>query len=464
MKKLLFLLAFLPLTAWAFQQPAAKNAGSKTGTITLACRLISVPSNADTLRLYEYMGLAKRVVARAVIRPSDSAYVFTLPMSKPRFYGVGFYENNTAKVLLGEEPQLTLWGNVQFLEKSRTSGSPANKKVEEMQKSIAAFQQMSDQAHDVVNLAYNSGGNKTVANEQVNRLTKAKTRYLDSLKTADPLLWRVACLYLIPDFKPDAKGMAGEIEFIGQRFFSNANLTDKVYEEIPDVFNAASAYTVALLNAGATEAQFKEQADVQLNKLVPKSRLHRVALGGVVTGLKALNSKLFPVYATMYLDMYRTNSYGEIGPLEFDVRKSSTFMSGFEAPDLAGMTPDSTTYALSQMRGKIVLVDFWASWCGPCRREMPTVVAAYNKYKGKGFDILGVSLDRDMPAWKNAIKQDGLPWHHISDLQGWQSKHAALYSINSIPATVLVDKEGKIIARNLRGEELGAKLKEIFGE
>ncbi len=95
---------------------------------------------------------------------------------------------------------------------------------------------------------------------------------------------------------------------------------------------------------------------------------------------------------------------------------------------------------------------------------MPTVVAAYNKYKGKGFDILGVSLDRDMPAWKNAIKQDGLPWHHISDLQGWQSKHAALYSINSIPATVLVDKEGKIIARNLRGEDLGAKLKEIFGE
>ncbi|MEO6039479.1 MAG: hypothetical protein ABIQ93_13785, partial [Saprospiraceae bacterium] len=120
MKKIFFLLAFLPLTTWAYQQPVAKDNGKKSGTVTLACRLISVPSNVDTLRLYEYIGLAKRVVARGVIRPSDSAYVFTLPMSKPRFYGVGFYENNTAKVLLGEEPQLTLWANVQFLEKART--------------------------------------------------------------------------------------------------------------------------------------------------------------------------------------------------------------------------------------------------------------------------------------------------------------------------------------------------------
>lgn len=464
MKNLLFFLAFLPLTGWAYQQPAAKNKAPMTGTVTLVCRLVSAPSNADTLRLFEYIGLARRVVARAVVRPADSAYVFTVPMSKPRFYGVGFYENSTARVLLGEEPQVTLWANVQFMDKARTVGSPANKQVEQLQRDVAGFQQMSAQAQEVVNLAYNSGGNKTVAAEQVGRVTKAKARYLDSLKTVNPLLWRVAGLYLTPDFKPDARGMAGKIEFIGQQYFGNADLSDKIYADLPDVFNAAESYSKALLEAGASEAQFKQLVDAQLAKFGPQSRLHRVALGGVLTGLKAANSKLFPAYAALYLDLFRSESYGEIGPLEFDLRKSSTFMAGFEAPDLAGLTPDSTNYSLRQMRGKIVLVDFWASWCGPCRRENPTVVAAYNKYKDKGFDILGVSLDRDAPAWKKAIAQDGLPWHHISDLRGWQSQHAQLYSINSIPATVLVDKEGKIIARNLRGEELGSKLKELFGE
>jgi thiol-disulfide isomerase/thioredoxin len=116
------------------------------------------------------------------------------------------------------------------------------------------------------------------------------------------------------------------------------------------------------------------------------------------------------------------------------------------------------------LRGKVVLIDFWASWCGPCRKENPNVKVNYDKYKSKGFEILGVSLDRDINAWRNAIEQDGLTWHHVSDLKGWQSQHAALYSVTSIPQTVLIDKKGNIIARNIRGEQLGIKLKEIFGE
>jgi len=135
---------------------------------------------------------------------------------------------------------------------------------------------------------------------------------------------------------------------------------------------------------------------------------------------------------------------------------------GTVAPDFTLNTPEGTPLALSSLRGKIVLVDFWASWCKPCRQENPNVVKLYTQYKDKGFDILGVSLDRDKAAWIKAIADDQLAWHHISDLKFWQSEAALKYGVQSIPFTLLLDKEGKIIAKNLRGEELANKLAELL--
>ncbi|OWY24015.1 AhpC/TSA family protein [Sphingobacteriales bacterium UPWRP_1] len=137
---------------------------------------------------------------------------------------------------------------------------------------------------------------------------------------------------------------------------------------------------------------------------------------------------------------------------------------GKDAPDIKLQTPDGKEKSLSELRGKIVLIDFWASWCGPCRRENPTVVAAYKKYNPKGFDIYSVSLDQNKEKWIEAIKKDGLEWNsHVSDLAGWNSQAAALYGVRSIPAAFLIDKEGKIVAKNLRGPALEAKLAELLG-
>jgi peroxiredoxin len=136
---------------------------------------------------------------------------------------------------------------------------------------------------------------------------------------------------------------------------------------------------------------------------------------------------------------------------------------GAMAPEINLPNPDGESIALSSLRGKYVLVDFWAAWCKPCRQENPNVVASYNRYKDKGFEILGVSLDRTKDAWLKAIEDDGLTWKHVSDLKYFNSEAAATYQINAIPATYLIGPDGKIVAKNLRGESLERKLEEIFG-
>lgn len=141
---------------------------------------------------------------------------------------------------------------------------------------------------------------------------------------------------------------------------------------------------------------------------------------------------------------------------------------GDRAPELIGKSFTGETYKLSETKGQLVLLDFWAAWCGPCRRENPIIVDAYQKYKdkkfenGKGFTVFSVSLDRTEDAWKKGVETDKLEWpYHISDLKGWYSKHGAIYGVRQIPANYLIDGEGNIIAKGLRGPNLAATLEKL---
>jgi thiol-disulfide isomerase/thioredoxin len=463
MRQLLVLLFLFPMLVTA--QTSLKNTAASNKKVVISCRFLERPANIDSFFLYETVGLGSRIVGRSTLRTSDSAFVFSVPASAtPRQYGIGASNPAVyAKIWVSDEPEMTLWGNFAYLEKSRTVGSAVNRSWEAIQKRIDGFRAISDNLAFKFREASQNGNGRAVATE-IEQHNKNKKAYIDSLKATNNSFARLAGLHIAPDFKGD-KGYEDMADFMGRESFSNVNLSDAYFNDQPEVYSAFRQYASRLAMVLVTSERMQKIIDAQLATLPKGSKTYRMALGGIISGMKEVGHLLAPVYTQKYVEMFRKDqTYGEVRMMEYELSKNRTSTIGMEAPELTGKTPDGATYSLSQLRGKITLIDFWASWCGPCRRENPNVVQMYNKYHSKGFDILGVSLDSDGERWKAAIQQDGLPWHHISDLGGWQSQHAALYSVNSIPTTLLLDQQGRILARNLRGEQLGQKLREIFGE
>ena len=186
------------------------------------------------------------------------------------------------------------------------------------------------------------------------------------------------------------------------------------------------------------DLKFYEMVDNSLNKSYPHS-----------TQAKQLHSSVLQIKAQAQQQKQQQTGVG----------------IGSAAPEIAYPDPDGKIQKLSSLKGKYVLLDFWASWCRPCRAENPNVVANYKKYHDKGFEVFQVSLDKSKNSWVKAIQDDGLGnWYHVSDLQQWNSAPAKLYGVRAIPSNFLLDKNGKVIAKNLRGEALGNKLQEIFGK
>ena len=203
-----------------------------------------------------------------------------------------------------------------------------------------------------------------------------------------------------------------------------------------------------------TDAQAKE---TELIKANPDSYVSTFV---IVSGMGQMEYEQLKERYNLLGEKAKASAQGKA--IAAQIAKLESTAIGQIAPNFTITTPEGESISLYDIKGKVKLIDFWASWCGPCRGENPHVVEIYKEYHPKGLEIFGVSLDNNKEAWVKAIADDGLVWKHGSDLKGWQSAPEQLYSVSGIPHTVLLDENNKIIAKNLRGDELKQKIAELL--
>ncbi len=435
--------------------------------VTIVCNLAGC--SPDALALYQFEGMGFRKIQSAS-RAADGTMQFSVPKSTPKFYFVGADEAQLKSLIAGEETTVLVNGNCANAQQMGAE-SPTN------QAYLNMIQQLNAQKTEFATLIMSyrnaaQGGTQTpeqlkAFDSQMAALDKRKVEYMENLKKTQPYLAKIAALSTYLSFQGSNNGKYGdELQYFANEYLGLANWKDAAMNDMPAVRDQVTDYVRNMLGVGLPETSQKVYFDALLLRIPESSNTYRLALAGIVTGLMAAeNSTLTGDFVARYLAKYRAVEQPRvIATLEAQSKRNQSFVIGGEAPDFTLNTMEDKPLKMSSLRGKILLIDFWASWCGPCRRENPAVVALYDKYKNKGFEILGVSLDQAKDRWQQAVQTDGLKWQHVSDLKGWQNEVAALYGVRSIPQTVLLDKNGRIIARNLRGEELAKKLEELMSK
>jgi len=449
--RLLIILVFLIGTSAAFAQQ----------TVTLTAKLSLCRGE---LMLYQFNGLDFQPFQKPTAI-NDSMFQFQVPKSAdPNFYYIGERREALTPLLLGTEKEVMLEGTCRSMNQATFKNSPLNEQYVEMKNLLNAYKRRTSMlARQYQSASGNMIDMKKIAAD-MKALDDEKIQYLESLKQKQPYLAKIVALETYLSYPNNGDRYPNEVEYFANEFFRFVDFKDKGYNNLPWVYESFKNFAATLAPIGFEEGVLKSYFEKNLQRFTPGSRAQLLAMSGIMTALKQSQHADFNYFAEQFVNEFKEELPSETAELKKQLEYAKSFSIGGTAPDFTQKTPEGTDLKLSDLRGKVVLVDFWASWCGPCRRENPNVVKMYNEYKEKGFEILGVSLDNNKDRWLQAIKQDGLTWLHVSDLKYWQNEVAQMYGVRSIPHTILLDQEGKIIARNLRGAALEEKLGEIFNK
>ena len=433
--------------------------------INVICNIQNCPG--DSINIYQFDGIVFSRIKTAKSAAGDrNRYSFTLPKAKqPQFYFLGSTLQDVRALLLGTEDNVEIEANCYEWKKAVVKNSKINAQFDGVNKRINLLAFDNEQIVKEYQLVQGMPEKTAALDKQLLEVDKRKAHFLDSMTRVNPFMGKHIALSTFYSYQNNKKAIhSSEMDYYAKEFFHSVDFKDEAYQDMPPVFESFRTYVNTLNSFGLPDAVHKEYVEKALSTIPKTSRTYKYALGGIITSLIARNHLNLVTFGDRYCQLYNGEEPGVTGQLKAYLDQQRTFIIGAEAPNFTQQTPEDKPLSLNDLRGKVLLIDFWASWCGPCRRENPNVVAMYNKYHNKGFDILSVSLDSDKTRWTDAIKQDGLIWNHISDLKGWKNEAAAKYSVTSIPQTILVDKDGTIIARNLRGEALQDQLKKMFGE
>lgn len=462
MKTIIFFLLSISFIVGSSAQKTSPN-------ITINCQFDNC-SVVDTFVLYDINGLMQTKLATAKLDAKGVA-TFTIPrLSGSKFFGLGVNAEaqHLKLLLLGTEDNVKVTGPCFDMTQAKTENSKINAGYDE---AVAKANVLKEETGLIVQdyqKDYNDVVKRTQNETRLGEVDKKKIQLLNDLKKSNPMVEKILALDTYTSYQNDPKkaDYASELDYFGKQYFQYANLSDTAYNQVPlltsSMRNYVNVITIRELKL-PKEAQMK-YIDNVLNRLPTKSTAYKFGLSGVLLSLLEKQSALILPYGEKYIKAYPTDDPNFLAQLSQTMNTMKTQMVDVPAPEIVQSDTAGVMRKLSDLKGKYVLIDFWASWCGPCRRENPTVVAMYKKYHEKGFEVFSVSLDRDKQSWINAINQDGLLWaNHVSDLKNWGNAAAATYGVQSIPRTVLVDKDGNIVAHNLRGEELEKRLKDIFG-